>query len=235
MSGSISAAQVRAGYIAAMGRELGELFSAASSELTWMHWRWRQHQTLFGEKQSRVDLLNEAAPFFFRMVHEVFFEDTLLAIARLVGPPESVGKPNLTIQRFLGLLHADVRLQNEVSLLVEKAKASAQFALHWRNRRLAHRDLDLVLRRNQPLLVPPLASVTPKQVDVSLSALRDVLNHIEMEYCNATTAYANSPTPGDAEALLYIIKHGLLRRGERRVRLSRGEPLDEDIRPPEVL
>jgi hypothetical protein len=71
-----------------MGKDLGELFHATSSELTWIHWRWRQYRTLFGEKQSRIDLLNEAAPLFFRIVHNVFFEDTLLAIARLVGPRE---------------------------------------------------------------------------------------------------------------------------------------------------
>jgi hypothetical protein len=77
--------------------------------------------------------------------------------------------------------------------------------------------------------------VTREQVEASLSALRDVLNRIEIEYCNATTAYANSPTPGDAKALLHVIKDGLLRQGERRERLKRGELLDEDIRPPEVL
>jgi hypothetical protein len=71
-----------------MGKDLGELFHATSSELTWIHWRWRQYRTLFGEKQSRIDLLNEAAPLFFRILHNVFFQDTLLVIARLVGPRE---------------------------------------------------------------------------------------------------------------------------------------------------
>ena len=59
MSEERSAAEVRAGYIRAMGRELGELFHATSSELTWIHWRWKQYRTLFGEKQSRIDLLNK--------------------------------------------------------------------------------------------------------------------------------------------------------------------------------
>ncbi len=89
MSRSKSVEEVRAGYIEALGQELGELFHATSSELTWIHWRWKQHRTLFGEKPSRIDLLNEAAPLFFRIVYSVFFEDTLLAIARLVGPPKS--------------------------------------------------------------------------------------------------------------------------------------------------
>jgi hypothetical protein len=73
-----SAKEVRASYIDAMGQELGELFHATSSELTWIHWRWKQYRILFGEKPGRIDLLNEAAPLFFRIVQDVFFEDTLL-------------------------------------------------------------------------------------------------------------------------------------------------------------
>jgi hypothetical protein len=229
MSGSLSAAQVRTGYTAAVGQELGELFHSISSELTWIHWRWKQYRTLFGEKQSRIDLLNEAAPFFFHIVHNVLFEDTLLAIARLVGPPKSLNKPNLTVERFPPLL-ADVTLRNEICALVQKAKISAEFAVDWRNRRLAHRDLDLILSRSQL----PLTPATREQVEVTLSALRDVLGRIEMECCNAATVY-DSPAPGDAEALLYVIRDGLLRDRDRRERRKRRELHDEDIGPPEAL
>jgi hypothetical protein len=229
MSELKSAAEVRMDYIGAMGPELGELFYATSSELTWIHWCWKQYRTLFGEKQSRIDLLNKAAPLFFRIVHNVLFEDTLLAIARLVGPPRSLNKPNLTIERFPPLL-VDGSLRDEVSSLIQKAKASATFAIDWRNRRLAHRDLDLSLKRNQLALVP----ATREQVEVSLSALRDVLNRIEMACCNAATVYY-SPTHGDAEALLYVIRDGLLHDRERCERRKRGELQGEDMEPREAL
>lgn len=205
-----------------MGRELGELFHAASSELTWVHWRWRQYRILFGEKPSRIDLLNEAAPLFFRIVQDMFVEDTLLAIARLVGPTESVGRPNLTVRRFSPLL-ADLELRDKVNKLIESAATSAAFAIDWRNRHLAHRDLDLVLNTSPQALVP----ATREKIEESLSALRSVLNHIEIEHSNACTAYADSPTPGDAEALLYVIQGGLLRERDRRARWRRGELHDD--------
>jgi|ERR1700730_1782389 len=229
MSEERSAAEVRIGYIRAMGPELGELFCATSSELTWIHWRWQQYRTLFGEKQSRIDLLNEAAPLFFRIVHNILFEDTLLAIARLVGPTTSFSKPNLTVERFPPLL-VDANLRDEVSSLIQKAKASAAFAVDWRNRRLAHRDLDLSLRRNQLVLAP----ATREQVEVTLSALRDVLNQIETECCNAATVY-DSPTHGDAEALLYVIRDGLQYDRDRCERRKRGDFRGEDMKPPETL
>ena len=47
MSGFKSAEESRLELIAAMGQELGELFDALSSELTWIHWQWRQFRVLF--------------------------------------------------------------------------------------------------------------------------------------------------------------------------------------------
>ncbi len=229
MSRSKNAEEVRVGCIEAMGQKLGELFHATWSELTWAHWRWQQYRTLFGEKPSRIDLLNEAAPLFFRIVHNVFFEDTLLAIARLVGPPKSHRKTNLTVQRFPPLL-ADPSLRDEVRALIEKAKTCAAFAIDWRNRRIAHRDLDLILRTSPQ----PLAVATHELVEESLSALRDVLNRIEVGYCRSATSYY-SPTTGDAEALLYVIRDGLLRERDRHARRDRGELHDEHIKPPEAV
>jgi hypothetical protein len=168
-------------------------------------------------------------PLFFRIVHNVLFEDTLLAVARLVGPPKSLNKPNLTVERFPPLL-VDVNLQDEVSSLIQKAKASTAFAVDWRNRRLAHRDLDLSLKRNQQALAP----ATREKVEASLSALRDVLNRIEKKFCNAATVYY-SPTPGDAEALLCVIRDGVQWDRDRCERLKRGELRGEDMKPPEAL
>jgi hypothetical protein len=128
----------------------------------------------------------------------VFFGDTLLAIARLVGPPKSRGKPNLTVQRFPAL-PADPSLRDRVGTTIEKAKTVATFAVDGRKRRLARRDLDLILKTNSR----PPAPAPRGKVDESLSALRDVLHYIETTFCNATTAYDSSPAPCDAETLLY--------------------------------
>lgn len=218
MSGSKSPEEILAGYVEAMGPELGKLFRAVSSELVWTHWSWQQDRTLFGMKPSRIDLMNEAAPLFFQIVHRLLFEDTLLAIARLIGPPGSGRKSNLTIQRFPVLL-VDPSVRGEVCPLIEKAKASGEFAVQWRNRRLAHRDLELSLGASPQ----PLPPATRQLVDESLSALRDVLNQIEVRFCRAHTLYADSPMLGDAKALLYVMRDGLLRRREKFERRKRGE------------
>lgn len=226
----MNAEEVRQQYIEAMGAELGELFYALSTELTWIHWRWNQYRILFGEKPARIDTLNEAAPFFFRLVQDVFFEDTLLGIARLAGPAKSLGKPNLSIERLPPLLSSSA-LRAEVPHLVEVAQSDSAFAIDWRNRHLAHRDLNLALQTS----VKPLAPASREQIEKALSSLRNVLNHVEQALRQATTSYAHSPVVGDAEALLYVIRDGLRRQRDRSARWEKGELHEDDLSPPEEI
>ena len=217
--------QVLAAYVEKMGQELGTLFNTISGELSWLHWRWKQYRILFGEKPSRLDLLNESAPFFFRVIQDVLFEDTLLGIARLVGSPKSAGNSTLTIQRLPPLV-GDPNLRDEVSVLIQNATTSAAFAVEWRHRRIAHRDLALALGTSTQVL----EIATREKVEGALSALREVLNHIEGVYCNAHTAYY-SPALGDAKSLLYVIRDGLLRERDRQAQWNNGERHDDDLAP----
>ena len=219
---------MRQHYVEKMGAELGPLFHATSSELSWMHWRWKQFRILFGEKPARLELLNQAAPFFFETVRQSLFEFTLLGIARLVGPPKSVGKANLSLQLIPPL--CDPNLRDDVQTLVEKAKRDGAFAVEWRHRHIAHRDLALSLGNNTKLL----EIATRDKVENSLATLRNVLNRVEVKYCQATTLY-ESPTPWDAESLLCVIRDGLLREKDRQACWDRGENHEDDIHPPGLI
>jgi len=150
------------------------------------------------------------------------------AITLLVGPARSAGNPNLTILRFSAAI-ADVRVRGEVDDLIEKAKASAAFAIDWRNHHIAHRDLDLALGRRMKVL----EEAAREKVEGALSALRAVVNHIEHVDCGASTLYG--PSPGDAKELLHVIRDGLLRQQDRRARWHKGELHDDDIAPLEKI
>jgi hypothetical protein len=221
-----TAEEVRSDYVEKMGKELGELFHVISDEVTDIHWRWGQYRVLFGDKPSRIDLLNEAAPFFFRIVHDVLFEVTILAIARLVGPTESVGKPNLSIERLIPLL-PDNKVQGEVREILRQTRERASFALEYRNRHIAHRDLQLALGKSATML----PTVTRENIDKCLSGLGNFLNAVELFYCKAHTAYSFVVGPWGAESLLYVIRDGLLREKERHECWNRKELHRDDISP----
>jgi hypothetical protein len=188
-------------YIAKMGEELGSVFHALSEELSRLHWRWQQYRFLFGEKPDCIDLLNQTAPFFFKMVHDVLFEDALLGIARFVASPKSMGNDNLTLQRIPALI-AETKFNDEMSKLVEDSKASAAFAIEWRHRYIAHRDLRMSVS------VSALPEVTREKIDAALSSFHLALDTLELHYCGAHTAY-DMPVPGDARSLVYLLKEGL--------------------------
>ena len=220
-----------------MGTELGALYYAISHEVSTLHWRWDQYRELFGEKPSRIDLMNESAPFFFRVFHDTLFESTLLGIARLVGSPESFNNKNLSLQAFdpptyqrskpsSPALIVDAVLRAEVIALIEKAKIAGQFAMELRNRHIAHRDLGLALKDQS---VDPLPEATRANIETALAAIQAVIDRIEFAYCKRYTGYARSPW--GAKALLFYVRSGLLREREKHECYNRMERHPDDINP----
>lgn len=213
-----TAQDARKSYIDKMGQELGELFHTISVELSWIHWRWQQYRILFVDKQQDINILNRSAGTFFVILHGVLFENTILAIARIVASPQSGRRhrqSNLTIERLLPLLKTNPTLRKEVGALIKKAKTSTAFAVELRNKWIAHRDLNVSLRRN----LEALPQVTPAKVEECLSALREVMDCIEGSLCGAGTAYHFASHLGDAKALVSVLKDGLLLRAKEHEKL----------------
>ncbi|MBC7226255.1 MAG: hypothetical protein H5T61_03375 [Thermoflexales bacterium] len=221
-----TATETKRYYIERMGEPLGALFYALWQEVAWLHVKWQEYVELFGKKPSRVDLLNKAAPLFFRVVQDALWHDILMHIARLTDPPKSVGKPNLTIRRLPELV-GNQELQ-ELDSLVEKALKAAEFSRDWRNRRIAHRNLHLVLAQN----AQPLAVASREKVREALAAIEEVLNWVEQHYTGGVTYFSPVTPPEGAETLLYVIYDGLKAREQREQRVRQGDY--SDLRLPEI-
>ena len=216
-----SAPETKQYYVEQMGVQLGPLFHALWQEVAWLYVKWQEYTELFGKKQSRVDLLNKAAPLFFRVVQDVLWYDILMHIARLTDFPESVGKPNLTIQRLPHLV--EDQAVESVKSLVKEAIEAAKFCRDWRNRRIAHRDLNIALVRD----AKPLEVASREKVRNALAAIQRVLNWVEQRYTGGTTVFSSVVTPPTgAEALLYVIYDGLKERDQRELRIRQGDYSD---------
>lgn len=210
-----------------MGEPLGTQYAALWQETAHLYLTWGEFVELYGTKSTRIELLNRAAPAFFRMVQDRIFEAVLLHIARLTDPSNSLGrkdKSNLTIQNLPELM-SDAALKATVSKLCEKAVVSAEFAREWRNRHIAHRDLDLALNGS----ARPLPAVPLKQVTDSLNSFETVLNALAKHYLNSTTSFSMAARYNGALDLLYLIDDGLKVQGERRERLRSGKPAEGDF------
>ncbi len=230
MSEVITAEQVEQQYIAAMGPDMGRLFYRFWNECAELHWKWGEYVRLFGTKPERVDLLNAAASSFFVLVQDSLWKDILLHIARLTDQTKSgKAKDNLTLRRLQDMVDATIRARVEELLqtLLDKCK----FARDWRNRRIAHRDLHLALKAT----AVPLAPASRRAVREAIDSIAALLNEVEWHYrrCTVTYEWFNSP-PGDAEALLFVLRDGLQAEARRQERLKSGNPEPEDLNRPPV-
>lgn len=211
--------EAKAENIRHMGDELGAQFSALWQEVANLHSKWSEFVELFGSKPARIDLLNQAAPAFFGMIQIVLWENILLGIARISDPPTSPrNRKNLTLLNLPALVN-DEATRQEVVLIVDQIMDETKFCRDWRNRHIAHNDLDLVLERS----ASPLLDASRKQVSDALKNLSRVMNVVQGQYSDAETGYDLISTLGGAEHFLYILDDGLRRQKDRQERLFRGE------------
>jgi hypothetical protein len=189
---------------------------------------WQEFVELFATKSTRVELINQAAGGFFRIVQDTLLESILLHIARLTDPPQSTGRKdraNLTIQNLPALVgHAETKAK--VQELVAVAMEDARFCRDWRNRHIAHRDLNLALGAS----AVPLPEASKKHVDDALGSLARVLNAIDGHYNNSETSYHMAAVRHGAVNLLQVVVRGLKAQEERKQRLLRGEFSPDDLR-----
>lgn len=209
--------------VISMGEELGLLYSALWQQVAGLHHKWAQYVVLFGTKESRVKLLNAAAGQFFRVVQDTLWEDTVLHIARLTDSPASVGRPNLSIRRLPGLIN-DPTTKVAVTARVEEALEASEFCRDWRNRHIAHRDLELALKRG----ADPLKAGSREKVRKAMEALEALLNTVAEHYLNSTTDFDLGSSSGGALSLLYVLDDGLKAEKSRKERIKSGTSLPGD-------
>lgn len=227
-----TAAQAKDENVAKMGQALGEQFSALWQELAGLHSRWGEFEEMYGTKKSRIDLLNESAPAFFRFAQDALWEQTLLHLSRLTDPPYSVGnakKTNLTLRNLPDLID-DANLKAQLLALVDDAVAKAKFCKDWRDRLLAHRDLGLAL--GQPSAEIPAAEL--KNVSDALEAMTKVMNAVEKHYKDSSTLYKAGAVNGGASAVIYRLAHAKHVLDDRSEKLKRGEWSADEYNPTDL-
>jgi len=226
----MSAEEVRDEHLRILGTEFGQVYHSLHDELIWLYAKWLEYRKLYAASPERVELLNDAGPFFFRVVQDVLWDDVLLHLARLTDSPKSAGKPNMTMKRLAGIV-TDPQLASAVEQLVGEAERLCGFARGTRHRHLAHRDFNLAVK-SAGAGVDPLPPASRQDVDVAMAALAAVLNRIESHYFGSTVGFEHFSPVGGAESVVYSLALAVRAKARLKERLSRGEVLPEDLEAP---
>jgi hypothetical protein len=193
-----------------MGEDLGQLYSALWQSVSGTHKFWNEYVVLFGTSPERIDVLNQTAPGFFRMVQDEFWDSTMLHLARLTDAANSLGKKdrsNLTILALAELI-SDQTLKDALTKLAAEATSATQFCRDWRNRRIAHRDLKLALDKTSP----PLSTASRRQVKDALLAISNVMNAVSLHYLDSQSGFHLVDSPHGASALVHVLEVALKAR-----------------------
>jgi hypothetical protein len=226
MASNKTSEEVRAHHLDELGPELGPIFNALWNDLAWLRVKWGEYRELFGTSEERIHLLNSATGLFFGMLQGVLWEGTLLHLCRLTDPAKVAGKSTVTVQALPELCQ-DKALRVEVSGRVEAAVEATKFARDWRNRVIAHRELELAQQHKS---AKALARASRVQVSAALSAIHGVLNHISETLLGSTLADEVASLHSGSIALLHVIKDGLETADERRKRIRNGQPEPRDLK-----
>jgi hypothetical protein len=198
-----------------LGEEVGRIFHGLHNEYFNVRLKWQEFIAIFGSP-GRVEIANDAAPAYFGMIQDVLWDDILMHICRMTDKP----KMRLT---FLALPKR-MKDDSELESLVKDASAKTAFARDWRDRYLAHRDLNLALKRGHPL-----ANATRRDTEAALDALHAILHHFGVKYFgNAGYSKDVVEAPGSAESLLFVLRDGVK---YARQRFERDGFDEDDFRP----
>jgi hypothetical protein len=232
-------------YIERMGKELGAIFSELRNEVLMLNLKWSEFLVLFCTKKIVDLLLKKSAPSFFLIIYNIMYDDALLHIERLTEKASSrEGKYKyLTIQRLHDLIwekeekELECVEENEkkkevnkkiqpLTNLKNKAIKKAKFAHEWRVRRIAHKELQLALKKPE---VKPLVPASSAKVRDALEAIAEYLKAISDHYDMDQMTFKIDKSQTGAYSLLYVIDDGLDKLEERDEQFMEGKgPLDKD-------
>jgi hypothetical protein len=204
--GDVTSVELKAERVRGLGEELGSVFHARWNEVVQLRWEWRELRTLYAQERAGTDTLNEHAPAFFWLVQHALSGHVLSTIANLTDPPEtgSSRQPNLTVHRLPPLARAiDAGFGATLETLIREGASIWKPIRTWRNKQLAHLDLDVALERR----AEPLPLVQRTDVDSALAALTDIIHAIDKRLQpDADTRYDVVGRWGGADALLSVLR-----------------------------
>lgn len=195
-------------YQQIMGQELGDVFWALVCEVHSLSRLYDDSWHLFGDgSESRVLMLNKAAPAFFHRVQTTFERELMLGICRATDPARTGDKENLTVLRLECLVEQKaVGAGKLVKVRAEAASVASNFARDWRNRWLAHKDLELSVEAPS---ARPLSAATLGKIDVALTALDDVLKSVSSAFNGNSAGFRRITQYGGSASLIRVIDKGL--------------------------
>jgi hypothetical protein len=216
-------AEAREEYRLAMGEELGTAYHLLWNQCALLHQRWDEYVEMFGKSQAEFDLMNLVAPGFFKNVQDMYWESILLHLCRFADPARVGPRRTLSLDALLRMSAS--KQVPELEKLICHARSKIKFAQDWRNRYIAHADLEYHL--DKP--VKPLAPASRAHIREALAAIVAVLEAIDKHFTGASLGFGGIGWNWGGSHLLSELRLIAQLRKEREDRISSDAPTADDL------
>jgi hypothetical protein len=190
--------QMKENYVSLMGKPLGEVFYELMQDAARLHQKWNEFLALFAASPEQIETLNRAAPGFFYLVQEAWWDDLILHIFRMTDDDRNV----LSILHLKRLIQPSIRDAFNVKLAT--LTATAKFAHELRNNHIGHRNRDVALN------VKPVPPSSRDDINSAIAAIDEALHFVDHQFTKrAPIMYEHLDILGGAESILDIVKRGL--------------------------
>jgi hypothetical protein len=217
-----SYAEAREEYCRVMGDELGTAYHLLWNECALLHMRWEEYVEMFGKTQAEFDTMNEVAPGFFKSVQDTLWESILLNLCKFADPRRVGPRRTLSLAALL-TMNASQTVPR-LTYLVSEARSKIKFAQDWRNRWIAHADLEHALDKT----VRPLAPASRTDVKEALAAIVVTLEAIDLHFTGSVLGFGGTTWNWGGTQLLSELRLVARHREVRSERMNSGNvPLDD--------
>ncbi len=179
MGNSRTSEEILEEHINTLGEEFGQVYNRLYREIMFIHCKWSEFETLFGEGMKPIETMNKLAPLFFYIIQNNLFDDVILSICRITDPIKSTGKYNLTFRLIPE--YVDEAIRPTITEQVENIIVDSSFCRDRRNRLISHLDRDLALNRT----AKPLEPANRNKVNNLLKRFQELIDTIEGHYYNS--------------------------------------------------
>lgn len=196
--------------MAELSQEAQDVFDCLEEHLIWLRIRWDNYRKLFDHSERRIELLNDAASWFFFVIQETLFDDVQMGLCRMTDPAGKGKRRNATIEQLLEQIKS---YQHEpayaaVDFFAAEVGKAVEPIRTYRDKALAHLDLTTSLEAHKTR-VHPIPPGTSAQISEALKLLGAFLNKVSM-LAKATPRHFDAcPMGGDADALVALLKAGI--------------------------